>query len=310
MNIKEFFTKLSGKLKGRIQLDVGLASYTTFRCIATADVVYVPRNRDDLAFVVGELQRSGFFHRKDWLVLGRGSNVLISDQGYHGCIFDLTVDFCQMDILRTNPDSILIKAEAGLSNGTLLQFLRGRGWSGFEFAFGIPGSIGGGIRMNAGTKAGWFGDVLEEVELMDLSGRISPLRVSPAMFQYRDFPLGKDNIVLSGTFQFQKAPSFVIQERITYAKNQRKNQPLEYPNIGSVFRNPPENHAGRLIEEAGLKGLRMGDAEISQKHANFIINLGNAKTRDVLSLIDRIKSEVLSKSGILLEEEVHCIGEC
>lgn len=304
----QFFEDQSSKTKGRVNIDVSMTSYTTFHCHGTVDVVYNPRNREDLSYVVRTLTNSGYIFRKDWNVIGRGSNVLIADTGYRGCLIDMSGDFDEMTVLESSPDSLLIRAEAGVSNGTLLQYLRTNGWGGFEFAFGIPGCIGGGIRMNAGTPQGWFADVLETVELMDMTGKLQEVEVYPDNFSYRDFPLAHHQIVVSGTFLFQKIPHFVIQEKIQTMKNQRKNQPLEYPNIGSVFKNPEGTFAGKLIEEAGLKGLRVGDAQISEKHANFIINLGAATTSDVLSLIETAKYEVKAKFGIELEREVHIIG--
>jgi UDP-N-acetylmuramate dehydrogenase len=286
-----------------------MASYTTFRCRGIVDVVYNPRNRKDLSNVVSLLKNSGFVYRKDWNILGRGSNVLIADEGYRGCLIDLSGDFEKIDVIHKDAESILIKVEAGVANGTLLQYLRNNQWSGFEFSFGIPGNIGGGIRMNAGIPQGWFSEVLEKVEMMDVDGKIKECIVDSSMFSYRDFPLARDKIVLSGTFLFHKNNSNVIQEKINLVKNQRKNQPLDFPNIGSVFKNPEGNFAGKLIEDAGLKGLTIGDAQISEKHANFIINLGHAKTKDVLSLIKRAQDEVLSQFGVRLEPEVHIIGE-
>ncbi len=305
--IQKFFEQHHLLATGRVKLNVSMKSYTTFRCPGIVDVVYMPRDRQDLSLLVQKLGEAGFVYRKDWNVMGRGSNVLISDQGYRGCLLDLSGDFDQITVLERHSEELRIKVETGVANGTLLQYLRNKEWSGFEFAFGIPGCIGGGIRMNAGTPQGWFADILEKVEMMDTRGIIEEIKVHSGHFKYRDFPLSHDKIILSGTFFFQKAPSFVIQEKIDSCKDQRKNQPLEFPNIGSVFKNPEGSFAGKLIENAGLKGLRIGDAQISEKHANFIINLGNAKTSDVLALIKRAQDEVQSQFNIHLEPEVHVI---
>lgn len=310
-DIRKFFESYSSVAPGRVKTDVSMTSHTTFHCRGAAEIVYLPRNREDLSHLVAQFKAANFVYRKDWLVMGRGSNVLVADEGYHGCIIDLSGDFHRIDVLQMSPaESILIKVDAGVSNGTLLQYLRNNNWSGFEFAFGIPGCIGGGIRMNAGTPQGWFSEILEKVELMDLNGKIKEFVVDPGHFAYRDFPMAHQSLILSGTFLFQKSPHFVIQEKVEAMKSQRKNQPLEFPNTGSVFKNPEGNFAGKLIEEAGLKGFRIGDAQISDKHANFIVNLGNAKTSDALALIRKAKEEVQNKFGILLEQEVHCIGEC
>lgn len=309
-SIIKFFEDHKSDLEGRVKIKASMTSYTTFRCHGAADIVYLPRNREDFSKVVKLLSANGFIFRKDWNIIGRGSNVLISDDGYRGCLIDMSGDFDQIKILEQDSATVLIKAEAGVPNGTLLQYLRTHEWMGFEFAFGIPGSIGGGIRMNAGTPQGWFADVLEKVELMDMQGKIKEVPVDASMFKYRDFPLSHDQVILSGTFLFNKAPNFVIREKINLSKDQRKNQPLELPNIGSVFKNPEGNFAGKLIEAAGLKGVMQGEAQISEKHANFIVNLGNAKTKDVISLIKRAQKEVKDQFGIDLVPEVHCIGDC
>lgn len=306
--ILDFFENNRSEMRGRVKIKVSMTSYTTFHCHGISDVVYCPMDRNDFSFIVKKLKEAGYVFRKDWNIIGRGSNVLIADEGFRGCLIDLSGDFDEIDVLEKGAENVVIRAEAGVANGTLLQYLRNNEWQGFEFAFGIPGCIGGGIRMNAGTPQGWFADVLEKVELMDMDGNIKEVSVMPAMFSYRDFPMAHDKIILSGTFLFHMAPSFVIQEKINTMKDQRKNQPLEYPNIGSVFKNPEGNYAGKLIESAGLKGLTIGEAQISEKHANFIINLGNAKTEDVVALIKKAQDEVQSQFGIHLEPEVHLIG--
>jgi len=308
--IKDFFQKHRSDFRGRIRLDVSTATYTTFHCLGLSDVVYNPKDREDLSNVVQTLTRENFAFRKNWNIIGRGSNVLVADEGYRGCLIDLCDDFQKVEVVHEDSNTAIIKAEAGVANGTLLQYLRGRELEGFEFAFGIPGCVGGGIRMNAGTPQGWFAEVLEKVELMDMDGSIQEIRVDPTMFKYRDFASAHKKIVMSGTFLFNKSNSLVIQEKIQVLKNQRKNQPLEFPNFGSVFKNPEGGFSGKLIQEAGLKGLIIGEAQISEKHANFIINLGHAKTKDVLSLIKKAQEEVKSQFGVTLEPEVHLIGDC
>jgi UDP-N-acetylmuramate dehydrogenase len=162
--------------------------------------------------------------------------------------------------------------------------------------------------MNAGTPLGWFSQVLHEVEALTKEGKFIEQEVSEKDFVYRDFPRAHDWIILGGTFQFVEKSPDEIEEKIERAKDKRTLQPLEYPNIGSVFKNPPKDYAGRLVEAAGLKGVRQGDAEISKKHANFIINLGKATTQDVLALIHLAQERVKEKFSVDLEPEVHLIG--
>jgi UDP-N-acetylmuramate dehydrogenase len=306
--IKDFFQKNQKYFEGRVRIDVSMSSYTTFHCQGSSDVIYNPRHLQDLSKVIKELTGEKFIFRKDWNMIGRGSNVLIADEGYRGCLIDLSGDFQKIKVVHEDSNTATVKAEAGVANGAFLQYLRSRDWEGFEFAFGIPGCIGGGIRMNAGTPQGWFSEVLEKVELMDVNGAIKEIPVNPTMFTYRDFPLAHNQIVLSGTFIFNKSNSLVIRDKIKVLKDQRKNQPLDFPNIGSVFKNPEGNFAGKLIQDAGLKGFTIGNAQISEKHANFIVNLGGAKTKDVLALIQKAQKEVKNQFGIELEPEVHWIG--
>ncbi len=305
--VKDFFQKNKNNFRGQTRVDVSMAPYTTFHCQATADIIYSPKDREDLAEVVRLLDQEKFIFRKDWNVIGRGSNILVADEGYHGCLIDLSSDFQKIDMIHKDSDASVVRAEAGVANGTLLLYLKSKNLGGFEFAFGIPGCIGGGIRMNAGTPQGCFAQTLKKVELMNVHGQILEISVDQSNFHYRDFPTAHQQIVLSGTFLFYQSNSLVIQEKIQLLKNQRKNQPLEFPNIGSVFKNPEGNFAGKLIQESGLKGLTIGDAQISEKHANFIINLGQAKTKDVLELIRRAQKEVKEQFGIHLEPEVHCL---
>ncbi len=289
---------------GFVRRDEPLRNRTTFRCGARARGLVSPPDAATLSRVVTELTQRNV----EWQVLGRGSNLLVRDGGYPGILVDLSEGFMRIALQGQTDDQVFVRAEAGVPNGLLLSWLRDRSIRGFGFSFGIPGSVGGGIRMNAGTPLGWFGRTVREVEAVRRNGEPIRLRVTEADFAYRDFPKGRDLVITAGLFVFQPSEPDRVESEIDAAKKQRAQQPLEFPNFGSVFKNPENDFVGRLIEQAGLKGRRIGDAQISPKHANFIVNLGNATTRDALGLMEEAQGEVLKKFGVKLEPEVHMIG--
>ncbi|MFH1018022.1 MAG: UDP-N-acetylmuramate dehydrogenase [Pseudomonadota bacterium] len=295
---------LEESFPGFVRREEPLRNRTTFRCGACAKGVVSPPDAEVLSRVVAELTKRGV----EWQVLGRGSNLLVRDGGYRGVLVDLSEGFMKIALQGRTDDQVFVRAEAGVPNGLLLSWLRDRRIRGFGFSFGIPGSIGGGIRMNAGTPLGWFGRVVREVETVRKTGEPIRLRVTEADFAYRDFPKGRDLVITAGLFLFYPSEPDRVESEIDAAKKQRTQQPLELPNFGSVFKNPGRDFAGHLIEQAGLKGRRIGDAQISPKHANFIVNLGNATTRDALKLMEQAQAEVSKKFGVELEPEVHVIG--
>lgn len=290
-----------------LSYDVSLNKKTSFQCDTHASAVFCPETTDDLCRFLQETSQRGFVYGVDFHVLGKGSNLLFEDGGYTGCLIDLS----KFNEIRTveKTDKWVLHAQAGVGMGMLLQMLRKEAYTGFEFVFGIPGSIGGGIRMNAGTPDGWFANVLCNVSGCNLSGETFEKNVSESDFQYRDFPFSHDKIITGGTFIFEKSTLEIVESKISAAKQKRDRQPLTYPNFGSVFKNPKPQFAGALIEEVGLKGYQVGQAQISEKHANFMINHGKAKVRDVKKLIAIAIEKVRDKTGISLETEVHILGE-
>jgi UDP-N-acetylmuramate dehydrogenase len=289
---------------GRVRRNEPLKNWTTFRCKADAAAIVSPPDLEALSLTVSELAQ----RKVPWQVLGRGSNVLVRDGGYPGVLLDLSEGFSKITLQGESDNKVFVRVDAGVPNGTLLGWLRDRKYRGFGFAFGIPGSVGGGIRMNAGTPLGWFSNVVREVEGIKFTGEAVRMRVSEADFDYRDFPKGRNLVITAGLLVFYPSEGDRVESEIEAAKKKRSGQPLELPNFGSVFKNPGEDFAGRLIEKAGLKGLRIGDAEISKKHANFIVNQGNASTRDALTLMERAAATVREKFNVRLDPEVHVIG--
>ena len=243
-----------------------------------------------------------------WFILGNGSNILISDDGFPGLVIKLSGDFKKIFV-----DDDIVEAGAGVLLPTLSSHLMGKGWGGFEFMCGIPGTIGGGVRMNAGTKQGEVKDHFTSATLLSSNGQVRTIFKGEMHFSHRTSHLAKTgDIVLSAKF---KLPYPEKRERIKskimrIMAERRKKQPKIRRNCGSVVKRPAgEKSAGWYIDQTGLKGLRVGDAMVAHEHANWIVNLGTAKAEHVKSLIAMIQNEVFKKFGVFLEREVIFVPE-
>jgi UDP-N-acetylmuramate dehydrogenase len=229
---------------------------------------------------------------------------LISDQGFEGIVVRLKGEFC---VYTFSED--IVKTGAGVLLGGLIQKCLERKLSGLEYLNGIPGTIGGALISNAGTTGHWIGDVVVDVDVLSDLGHVQTLKKEELRFYYRGSSL-ENRIILASTLCLKKAQKNDILNTINEIMNHRlKSQPLDEWNAGSIFKNPPGQSVGELIEKAGLKGLKFGGAKISEKHANFIVNVGDAKSSDVRSLIGMIKNKVKEMFNINLELEIKIIGE-
>lgn len=238
------------------------------------------------------------------LVIGKGSNLLMADEGFDGVVIRLGGEFEQV---RLEEGYVVAGAAASLARAC--AFARDHGLSGLEFAWGIPGSVGGAAFMNAGAYGGEMKDVVRWCRHVDVEGKSSCLEGEALDFGYRQSAYtANGGIVTSVCFALQADDSAAIRARMEeYMQRRASKQPLEYPSAGSVFKRPPGHYAGGLIEQCGLKGLAVGGAQVSEKHAGFIINRGGATCADVLALIERIQSEVLRQTGVTLECEIRRI---
>lgn len=295
-------TRLTAALRGfrgDCRFDEPLAPWTSFRIGGPADVLAVPEDVDDLCRLRRQATRWGV----PITVLG-GTNVLVRDRGIRGLVVVLT----KLSQIRHEPPST-VYAQAGVRMPVLLQYAIGRSLSGLEWAAGIPGTVGGGVAMNAGTQLGEIKDVLSAIEMVDVQGRITVYRASTLEFSYRHAAL-PEGIVVGAWFHLTPSTKLEI-ESVTkrYLQYRKATQPLALPNAGSVFRNPCPQSAGALIEQAGLKGARIGDAQISPRHANFIVNLGHARASDVIQLIQMVRRQVFQQCGVTLQLELKVIGE-
>ncbi len=291
-----------------VREDESLKNWTTFCLESKADLIVSPKHLEQLRALMIQFAKDGWVIKRDWDMIGRGSNILVADEGFGGVLVDLSKGFDQIEIESQNDEGMHLRVQAGVANGTLFTFVRQHSLTGFEFGFGIPGSVGGSVAMNAGTPMGWFGQLVKEVKTISQDGSVEVLKVSEKDFQYRQFgALGK-RVIADVLMVFKRGIIDQIEQKIFQAKSVRMKQPLELPNFGSVFKNPEGDFAGRLIEQSGLKGFQIGQAQISIKHANFIVNLGGAKTKDVLELISIAKEKVKKRFNVQLEPEVRLLG--
>ncbi len=273
----------------------------SFRVGGEVRLVIRPKDYEQVRVLFDHLTNEKIEHK----LLGRGSNIIIDDNGYSGAAVVLS------DLDKIVVDNDLIAAGAGASMFSLALSAERNGLSGLEFAHGIPGSVGGGVYMNAGAYGGEICQVLTACECYDKrSGKIVCLENADCDFSYRHSILqdNKDLIVLGAFFKPRRGDSSAIRAKMDEMKaSRRSKQPLEYPSAGSTFKRPEGHFAGKLIEDAGLKGFSIGGAQVSEKHAGFIINRDSATASDIKKLIEHVKNEVNGKFGILLECEVEFI---
>ncbi len=291
-------TALQG-FSGALHWDAPIAPFTSLKVGGTADLLLVPASVSDLALAmpaISALQLPCF-------VLGQGSNLIVKDGGIEGVVLHLK-HFKHMERIGNHR----LFAQSGAAYPKLALFAMEQGLSGLEFACGIPGSVGGAVAMNAGIPNAETAEVLESITLVAPSGHCLDLPARDLGFSYRRTQL-PEGIVVDATFVLHPSAREIIEHNMKHLLKRRQiTQPLQKPNCGSVFKNPPGHHAGALIEAAGLKGFHVGDAQISERHANFIINLGRAQAADCLALINKIQDTVRQKQGIALELEVKIIG--
>jgi UDP-N-acetylmuramate dehydrogenase len=241
--------------------------------------------------------------------LGNGSNVLISDRGVRGVVLQLTADFRKVVWLEEG-DFIRVRVGAAHPVTQLVREAARKGYAGLEFAEGIPGTVGGALVMNAGAYRSEFETIIEQVEALTADGQAVTFSHAQMTFTYRDSHLPDGTVVTGVTMRLRKGEPAQVSSKLRELVSKRKSsQPSGLPNSGSMFRNPPGDYAGRLIEAAGLKGKRHGQAQIAERHANFIVNLGGAKAEDVRQLMELARGEVRRQFGVELVAEVKLLGE-
>jgi len=294
--------RLEDVLGDRVRFEVPMARHISLGVGGPADALATPADRDELAALLALLAEEGVPH----LFLGKGFNTLVRDEGVEGVVVQLS----RLRRIEERPGGRL-RVEVGVSHAQLTRFCVERGLAGLEFGAGIPGTVGGWLAMNAGIGTREMVDVVREVEVMSPSGRHRRHLVQDTLrFGYRALRgLAPGSALISTLLEVTPAePEQVRAEVERLLARRAATQPLDVPSCGSVFKNPPGDFAGRLIEAAGLKGERVGGAEISSVHANFIANRGDATARDVMELIELARRRIAEASGIELETEVQIVG--
>jgi len=292
--------EIKNKISGQIVFDESLSKHSWFNLGGPAKVIFRPKNLGELSIF---LENTKGFNVQ---VLGAGSNVLIRDGGYDGIIIKLGKSFSHLSLYDENT----IIAGASALERNVSNFALENSLSGFEFLSCIPGTIGGGIRMNSGCYGEDISKILLSVQVMNLSGKIKVIYSSDINFFYRGSNLDKDLIFISATFKGKKDEKVNIEKkRKTLLEKKKLDQPTQVKTCGSTFKNPENNKAWKLIKESGCAGMKVGEAHISEKHCNFFVNNGNAKSSDLENLIKSVKDKVSKKTGINLELEIQIIGK-
>jgi UDP-N-acetylmuramate dehydrogenase len=296
------FTEIQDLNIGKVKRNELLSQHTTMKIGGPADIFIEPSSLENIQKVMNFLKE----RQIPWRAIGRGSNLLVSDKGIEGVVIKLASG---IDHLAVNDSKIIVGG--GHSLVSLSTLISKKGLSGLEFASGIPGSLGGAVYMNAGAHGSDISKILTKAHVLFEDGSIEWILNDEMEFTYRTSVLQKKRpgIVLEAEFQLSKGDRTAIVSQMQKNKDYRKEtQPWNFPCAGSIFRNPLPNYAGKLIEDAGLKGFQMGGAKISEMHGNFIVNAGNATAKDVLDLIQYIKDTILNLYGIKMETEVEIIG--
>lgn len=284
-----------------------LTAHTTFRIGGPALYYLIPEG-------VEEVRDALQFAREKELpfyVIGHGSNLLFEDEGYHGVVIEIGKGMEQVTMKEEPDGTVCVTAQAGIPLSTLAAKLAEAGWQGFEFAGGIPGTLGGGIAMNAGAYGGEIRDCIKNAMVMTRSGETLVLNREQLELGYRTSIIQKeDYIVLEGVFRFSRGEKKSILAAMKELNQRRRDkQPLEFPSAGSTFKRPEGYFAGKLIEDAGLRGYRVGDAQVSEKHCGFVVNRGKASSADVRQLIRDVQDRVREKFQVELEPEVRIVTE-
>ncbi|EIJ81590.1 UDP-N-acetylenolpyruvoylglucosamine reductase [Bacillus methanolicus PB1] len=300
--MNELIKKLKELNVGKVKENEPLANHTTIKIGGPADLFVEPSSIDNLKKTMDLIRE----YNTKWRAIGRGSNLLVSDNGIEGAVIKLGHGLDHLEVNDT-----VVKVGGGHSLVSLATMISRKGLSGLEFAAGIPGSVGGAVYMNAGAHGSDISNILVKALILFEDGTMEWLTNDEMEFSYRTSVLQKKRpgIVVEAVFQLEKGEKETILPKLQKNKDYRKEtQPWNFPCAGSIFRNPLPHFAGKLIESAGLKGHSIGGAMISEIHANFIVNTGNAKARDVLSLIEHIKETIYNLYQIRMETEVEIIG--
>jgi UDP-N-acetylmuramate dehydrogenase len=300
VSVRDAHSRLVEGLAGEVRQSESMARHTTYRIGGPAALFVVLDTLHDLTTALPILEGE----EVPWTVVGKGSDFLVSDEGYEGAVLVLGKEF-----KRHSVEDGVLRAGAASVLAHLVQDAFNRGLSGLEWAVGIPGTLGGALAMNAGTRDGWIGQVVDTVTMYVPGQGLTLVHGRDVAWDYRRSGLSGRGIILESSLNVCEGEPVRIRVQMERSLKDRKaTQPIGLPCAGSVFVNPPNDSAGRLIESAGLKGLRLGGARVSQVHANFIVNEGGATARDVLGLVKTVRDTVRERFGVELQPEIRFLG--
>jgi len=298
--IETVMNEINNKTASLCFMNESLKKHTTYGIGGPADLMIFPKSKQDLIKVIEIINEN----KIKLTILGSGSNVLVSDNGIRGAVISLKNSLKQIEV-----DDNILYAECGTMLGKIVKHAVKNNLIGLENLNGVPGTLGGALIMNAGAWGGEISENLIHVEVINSKSEIQKIQKKDLNFSYRQSSFNKDDILLSAKFNLKKADKDIIKENFIEAQSGRKkSQPLNKRSAGSLFKNPKNNSAGKLLDEAGLKGFSIGDAKISEKHANFFINDGDATSKDMLMLIKKAHKEVKDKFDVNLSLEVKLMG--
>ena len=298
--IETVMNEINNETASLCLMNESLKKHTTYGIGGPADLMIFPKSKQDLIKVIEIINEN----KIQLTILGSGSNVLVSDNGIRGAVISLKNSLKKIEV-----DNNILYAECGTMLGKIVKHAVKNNLIGLENLNGVPGTLGGALIMNAGAWGGEISENLIHVEVINSKSEIQKIQKKDLNFSYRQSSFNKDDILLSAKFNLKKADKDIIKENFIEAQSGRKkSQPLNKRSAGSLFKNPKNNSAGKLLDEAGLKGLSIGDAKISEKHANFFINDGDASSRDMLMLIKKAHKEVKDKFNVNLSLEVKLMG--
>lgn len=295
--------RLSEKLtEGSVLKNEPMYNHTSFKIGGPADIMVLPNTVEDIKNVLEICGEEGI----QPFIMGNGSNLLVRDKGIRGVVVKIADNFSKVEV-----DGEKITAQAGILLSRLSKIVVKAGLTGFEFASGIPGTLGGAITMNAGAYGGEMKDIITSALIIDRKGKIERLEREKLQLEYRSSIIEKNKyIVLEAELKLKKGNREEIKETIKDLTERRTTkQPLSLPSAGSTFKRPPGHYAGKLIEDCGLKGIRIGDAQVSELHCGFVVNMGNATAEDVINLIGVVRKVVRDKYDVELHPEVKIVGE-
>lgn len=288
--------------KDKIKYDEDMKKHTTIRIGGKAKCFVTPTDIEDIIAVVKYAKQNNI----DYYIIGNGSNLVVADDGVDGIVIRIGNGFDKVEV-----NGNVIESYAGSTMPKVSQIARKNELTGFEFACGIPGTIGGGVRMNAGAYGSEISNIIKEITYLNEKNEVCTMKKEEADFDYRHsiFCDNKNLVVLSAKFVLEKGNLSQIEEKMNeYTKARREKQPIEYPNAGSTFKRPTGYFVGKLVQDAGLRGYTVGGMQVSEKHTGFIVNIGNATCEDVKQIIKDIQEIVHKKFGVHLKEEIEFIG--